>query len=144
MVKWDLSALSAEGDGASPGQGPLQGGPVLKLICWSPFCRHIIPFILKQHLLALRPSRSHPSAHSFIPLVSVWPWFQLRHYRTDAKVSGQGDKPENIHTHKHAYTHSRNCRVKLERPPAVYQNTAHATLQRKRRCRNSVTLIKCT
>lgn len=76
----------------------IRGGPVLKLICLSPFHRHIILFILKQHLLILPPSLSHPLAHSFIPIVCVWPWFQLWHYCTDAEVSGQGDKLENAHT----------------------------------------------
>lgn len=73
----------------------VRAGPGLKLISLSPFHRHIIPFILRGHLLALPPSPSHPPAHSAIPVVSAGPWFQLRHWCTDAKVSGQGEQLEN-------------------------------------------------
>lgn len=58
----------------------LRGGLVLKLICLSPFCRHIIPLFESNihsfsHFLRLSPL-SPPLPNSFIPLLSVWPSFQ--------------------------------------------------------------------
>jgi len=80
-----------------------QEGPVLKPICLSLLCRHIISLFWGNiHFLPFSLSPT-TAANQFIHPTSVCLDLvsDLQHYCPDAKVSGQGDKLEHTHTYTH-------------------------------------------
>lgn len=99
------------------------GGPVLKLICLSLFCRHIIPLFwnICSLCLSLYHYQLRYPIHSSHFCLSG-PRFSSN---TIALMLRCLDKETILNTHIHTQTQTESQRVKLERPLAVCWNTLH-------------------